>query len=349
METELSRVVSPAPRSAWHALVEGDPASTLCSSPQWIDALTNYAHWSDASRYYETTDGRAFVLPLVRRGPRTVAGLYASLPSGWGMGGFASSDAMRSSDVTAVLADVRELNPLGVRILPNPLRGEAWSRSDSRHSIALDRYAHVLPLERAYETIWTRSFHRSARQNVRKAMRSDLTIERDTTGRFIPVYRELFRQSIQRWADHSGEPQWLARARGYREDLPGKLEFLAEALGEKMVTWIAWHRGEPAASLITLRGTSVLAWRSAMNEELGRTTCAGHLLHHHAIEEACADGAANYHFGESGNSCGVSTFKERFGAIGLRYHEVRCENVPYTRTNLLARSAVKRLVRYHPG
>jgi hypothetical protein len=69
----------------------------------------------------------------------------------------------------------------------------------------------------------------------------------------------------------------------------------------------------------------------------------------HAIQEACSDNAAYYHFGESGPSRGLCAFKERFGAAGYGYPEVRFEHVPSTRTNLTARSAIKRLVGYRPG
>jgi hypothetical protein len=44
----------------------------------------------------------------------------------------------------------------------------------------------------------------------------------------------------------------------------------------------------------------------------------------------------------------LCAFKERFGAVGYGYPEVRFEHVPYTRTNLAARSAIKRLVGYQP-
>lgn len=346
VDTLFTRVMSPAPRDLWLRLVERDPGSTLCHAPQWVDALSEHTRWSDASRYYETTDGTSFVLPLLRRGPRSAAGLQASMPSGWGMGGVVGTAGIKSSDISAALDDVRSLNALGVRILPNPLRGNVWSSADLCHSVSLQRYAHVLLLDRPYESVWTDSYHRSARQNVKKAARAGLDVERDTTGRLIATYRQLFRQSVERWADRSREPRWLARVRGYREDMPGKLEFLARRLGDSMVTWVAWFRGEPAASLITLRGTSVFAWRSAMDEKLARATCAGHLLHDYAIQEACGDDAAYYHFGESGPSCGLCTFKERFGAIGYRYPEVRFEHVPYTRTNQTARTVAKRLIGY---
>jgi hypothetical protein len=349
VDTKLSRVMSPAPRDRWLRLVREDPSSTLCHSPQWTDALSDYTQWSDASRYYETTDGTSFVVPLLRRGPRGAAGLQASMPSGWGMGGLVGPAGIRSADVSASLEDVRSLNTLGLRILPNPLRGALWSEADLSHAITLQRYAHVLRLDRPYQSVWADSYHRSTRQNVRKAARAGLDVDRDTTGRLIAPYRELFRRSVDRWADRSHEPRWLARMRANREDAPGKLEFLAKRLGESMVTWVAWFRGEPAASLIILRGTSVFAWRSAMDADLARATCAGHLLHHHAIREACKDDAAYYHLGESGPSCGLCTFKERFGATGYRYPEVRFEHVPFTSANLAARSAIKRLVGYQPA
>lgn len=339
-------MVSPAPRNTWRRLYENDPTATLFQSPVWTDALSDYTHWVDASRYYEVSDGRALVLPLARRGPRTAAGVYASMPAGWGMGGFVCSDELCSEVASAAIADIQRLKPLGARILPNPIRGETWNSAVLGKATALPRYSHVLPLGKTYEQVWADSFRRLARGNVNRALRSGLDVERDTTGRLVPIYRRLFSRSVERWAEQNHEPPWLARARSFRVDPVAKLEYLAAALGDQMVTWVASYHREPAAALIVLRGTSVFAWRAAMHEKLGPDTHAPSLLHHHAISEACADDAPFYYFGESGSSSGIAFFKERFGAIGLSYPEIRLEQMPYTRTSQFVRGAVKRVVGY---
>ena len=338
-------VVSPAPRDAWQEICDADSTATLSQTPAWTDALVGWTGWKDASRHYRTDDGRSFVLPLVKRGPAGRGAIYASLPSGWGVGGFVGAHTLRTEDAAAALSDIQRPNPLAARFLPNPLQGEIWSCPPTSAAIVLPRYSHVVDLEGGFDKVWSERYRRTARRTIGKAS-DDLDIERDTSGRLIPVYRELFRRSVERWAQRSREPRWLARIRESREDPTGKLEYLAESLGDQMVTWVAWYRGEPAAADIILRGSSHFGWRGAMHEELGPATHAAYLLQNLSIKEACEAGARYYYLGESGESAGLALFKERFGGIGHRYSEIRVERLPYTRVNQLAATTVKRLVGY---
>jgi hypothetical protein len=345
----ISQVVSPAPRSEWQKVTKIDPTSTLTQGPEWMDALCSFTSWRDASRYYETSDGNSIVVPLAEKGITTAGRVLASMPGGWGMGGMVSSLPVRHEDVMAVLEDLISLRCLRLRILPNPLRGVEWSASVSAPTIALPRRSHVVDLEGGFEVVQGQLFGKTARKKVRRALRENLEVERDTTGRLIPVYRDLFERSIVRWAERSNEPLWLARKRGNREDPAGKLEFLAETLGDQMVTWVAWRSGEPAAAAIDLKGNSTFGWRGAMHEEHGPATYAPYLLQDFAMREACTDGNRYYYLGESGQSEGMATFKENFGGIGFTYPEIRFERLPITRTDQAARTAVKRLVGYRSG
>lgn len=338
--------VGPAPREAWQRLLQRDPTSTLTQGPSWMAALTHQTRWRDASRYYESSDGREFVLPLAARGARRGGAVYASMPAGWGMGGVVGSHPLRPEDAELIMEDLRSLRATSVRLLPNPLRGDSWQSATKGSGTALERYSHVLDLDGGFASVRADRFRRTARKMSNRAMRAGLDIERDDSGRLIPVYRDLFKQSVNRWAARSGEPRWLAHARAAREDPPGKLEKLADDLREDFVTWVAWYRGEPAAVDITLNGRSVFAWRAAMHEELGPATNAAYLLQHYAIEDACERGARYYYLGESGTSSGSAMFKERFGAVGHHYPEVRLESLPFTPASQLVRRAVKRAIRY---
>ena len=342
----MASVLSPAPRAEWHRLHANDPMSSLFQGPEWMDALCEHTGWSDASRYYGTADGGSFVLPLARRGPRTAGGVYASMPLGWGMGGVVGSLPLRDVDAAAIAADLRSLRASGIRILPNPLRAEAWQAGLGVRTIELPRYSHVLDLEGGIDRVRSERYRRTARRVSNRASQAGLDIERDTTGRLIPAYRALLQRSIDRWAARSREPLWLARMRLARQDPAGKLESLADALGDRLVTWVAFYRGEPAAADITLQGNSVFAWRAAMHEELGPQTNAAYLLQNLAIKDACDNGARYYYLGESGRSQGSAMFKEHFGGIGHAYSEIRFENLPYTRASQMARRVVKSAIRY---
>jgi hypothetical protein len=272
--------------------------------------------------------------------------MLASMPAGWGMGGLVSSSPVRPQDITAIPEDLKSIRSLRLRILPNPLRGAEWSTGVSNDAIVVPRFSHILNLDGGFEAVEKNRFRQTARRNARKALRAELEVERDTTGRLIPVYRDLFARSIDRWAARSNEPLWLARRRGNLEDPTGKLEYLAATLGEQMVTRVAWHKGEPAAATILLAGNSHFYWRGAMHEELGPATYAAYILQKASIEEACHSGANDYYFGESGQSGGLANFKERFGAVGFSYPEIRLERIPLTKANDVLRANVKKLVGY---
>jgi hypothetical protein len=52
-------------------------------------------------------------------------------------------------------------------------------------------------------------FHSSARRAVRKAEHSDLSVERDTSGRCVPTFYDLYLNWTERRAEEAGLPGWL--------------------------------------------------------------------------------------------------------------------------------------------
>jgi hypothetical protein len=84
--------------------------------------------------------------------------------------------------------------------------------------------------------------------------------------------------------------------------------------------------------------------RGMMDKELAGPTRANYLLHHLAIEEACAAGCHYYDMGESGSSAPLAQFKTRFGALPFPLAEYHIERVPITALNRRSRQVVKRIV-----
>jgi hypothetical protein len=257
------------------------------------------------------------------------------------MGGIIGANPLLASDIASIISDLRQLGAIGIRILPNPLQGEQWDLGVNGSTRTLPRLSHVLDLDGGFDKVQSELFSRTARKRVRKAERAGLEIERDTTGRLLPIYHELYKRSIDRWARQSREPRALARLRTARHDPLERFEFLAKTFGDRFVTWVAWHDGKPAAAHIILNGNSYFGWRGAIDDELASDTGAAFLLQHVSIEDACNAGASFYYFGESGRSKGVAEFKERFGSIGYPYPEIRIERIPFTAADQMVRSTVK--------
>lgn len=234
---------------------------------------------------------------------------------------------------------------ISTSIRPNPLHAELWTCARPSASVAIPRRAHVLDLSDGADEIWRR-FHQSARRGVRKAERSGVEVECDTTGRLVPVFHRLLETSTERWAAQQHEPAVLARLRARRRDPLRKFKQLAASLGEAMRIWVAWKDGVPVASTVVLCGTNASYTRGAMDKELAGPCHANDLLQWRAIEDAITSGCRSYHLGESGWSSGLARFKEKLGAHPLPYSEYRFERLPLTRADRIVRDLVKRALRF---
>jgi Acetyltransferase (GNAT) domain len=346
------QVTSPAPQDVWADVLDSDPNALVTQSARWLQARCQLGGHVDASRLYETTEGRRLVLPLVRReglGEGALA-IRSSYGEGWGMGGLLGPGGITREDVATVVGDLLREPALRTLIRPNPLLAKEWAAARSSSAHAVPRLAHVLDLAGGFGHVWSRRFAPGARANVRKAERSGVTIERGSSERHVEAYYELFGRSLERWSRRQHEPEWLTRWRGHRRDPVGKLRTLARLLGGDFGIWIARLNDCPIAAAIVLRGVNAHYTRGVMDEDRAGPTRANYLLHRHAIEDACAAGCRHYHFGETGRSPSLAFFKTRFGAEPHAYAEYRFERVPLSAFDRCLRTVAKRLVGFsEPG
>ena len=340
----MTRVTSPAPRDPWETALSRDPNALVSHTPAWIDRLCTFGGYDDASRLYELPGGRSLVLPMVRHGqmPGSLAS-EASLPFNWEAGGVVAPGGVRPEDLAVVFDDLRRRAALRTSLRPSPLDAEAWAATRPP-GVIVPRLAHVLDLEGGFARVWRERFSGTARTAVRKAERSGLAVERDTTGKLVPVLYELYERSLDRWAEQQHEPRALARWRGRRRDSLGKLELIADTPGEACRILVAWRDGQPAAAILVLQGTNASYARGMMDKELAGPTRANYLLHRIAIEEACEAGCRYYDMGETGPSTSLAQFKTRFGARPRNYAEYHIERLPFTAMDRAARNVVKRVV-----
>lgn len=334
----------PIPRELWNEVLATDPLAMPFQAPSWVDVITADGRYEDVSRLYELGEERVGVLPMVRR--RTPVGrrVQASYPRDWEAGGLIARGGVRRSDAALVFADLQASGMLRVSVRPNPLTAEVWTAARPPGVAAVDRLAHVLDLEGGFDHVWKKRFTGTARTHVRKAEKSDLTIERDTTVRLLPVFYELYDLSIDRWAGGNRAQQVLARWQAHRREPLTKLQRIASGLGEACSVWVAWLEGVAAASLILVHGSSTSYIRGAMHKQLAGPTRANYALHKLAIEEACERGCRYYHMGDSGTSAALAFFKTRFGAASHPYSEFHVEALPLTRIDRALRGTAKRLL-----
>ncbi len=244
------RITTPAPREVWHRLLKADPEAVPYQSPAWMDSICALGGFEDASRLYEASDGRQFVLPMARRkGLPTILTVAASQPNGWGMGGILTSGDFDVADAKAVFEDLSRLPYLRMALRPNPRLGDVWAAAAPPGTISIPRSAHVIDLDGGFDRVWSERFARNTRTNVRKAERSGVVVESDTTGRLVPVFYDLLQASFDRWAQKQHEPRALARFRGRRRDPLKKFEAIVESMRGAAKIWVAWVDGRPAATM----------------------------------------------------------------------------------------------------
>ena len=332
-------VHGPVSDAAWWAATAANDDVLAFQTPAWRDVMVE-AGYRDATRAYDVS-GAVHVLPLmVRR--RAGVETAASLPYGWGFGGPVGP---RPSDVAAaeILADLGALRHLRVSLRAQPSLACILAAAAPRRTVIVPRRAHILDLSGGFAEVWAHRFRSTTRTCVRKAERSGLEVEVDTTGALVGTYYELYERSLLRWGGLSGEPGAVARWRGMRRDPRSKVMAVAQHLGESCQVWVARSGGVPAAAIIVVvQGTNASYWRGAMDENVAGPTRANDLLHRLAIEAACEAGRTRYHMGDTGQSASLARFKAGFGAEPQDYTELRLERLPVTAVDERLRRLARR-------
>lgn len=341
--SRVADVVSPVPRATWESVLARDPDALPTQSPRWTDAACAGGRWTDASRLLVAPDGRALVLPMLRRRAAGPAGVEASMPTHWGFGGLVAEGGVTAADVALVLADLGARRLARQTLRPNPCHADLYREHAPARTVVVPRRAHVLDLQPDADAVFA-GFASSRRRAIRKAERAGLEVECATDGRLLPEHFALLEHSEARWAAQQHEPVWLARWRArFRDTLP-KWQAIAAHLDGGCRQWVARHEGRPVASIIVLFGGNAHYTRGAMDKERAGPLRANDLLMWEAIRAASTDGKATFHLGESGGSASLADYKERFGARPVDYPELRLERVPISATDRAARSVVKRVI-----
>lgn len=335
-------VVSPAPRDLWQRLMIEDHESLPYQSPAWLDSICALGKFEDASRSYQFADGYQYVLPMVRQRHRpAMLAIAESMPYAWGRGGVVSSATPKVEHLRAIFADLAALGHLRIAVRPNPRHAHIWAEAAPPDVTTVPGLAHILDLSGGFDEVWSKRFKKTTRTRVRRAERLGVVVERDTTGRLVPIFHQLLRCSFDRWARKQNEPRFLTHFRGEARDPLRKFTSIAKHLGDACRIWVAWVDGKPVASAFVLQYGNVNDARGAIDREALGSSGANDLIQKLAIEEACRSGCRYYHFGESGPSVSLAHYKERFGAAPYPHTEYFLEKLPLTNLDAQLRKAAK--------
>lgn len=323
--TAQPSVVSPVPRTTWHAVLASDPGATALQTPEYFAGVLAGTGGRDASRLYVLADGRRLVLPLVQE--RSLPGLrrLADYPGGFGHGSLLATGGLRDSDVRTVVRDLRG-QALSVRLGGGHHTAEQWAAGVDSGATAEPRRVDVVDLTPGWDEVFGHGFSRSARANVRKAERAGVEVEVDATGRLIGVFYDLYLSWVERSLSRSDLPAPVARWSALRQEPRHKFEAVAAALGDSCRVFVAWHRGRPVASCITLvHGRHAIGWRSYSIKDLAGPVCANNLVQARALADAATSGCHFFDLGQSGETASLLSYKRSLGATARAVVDLRIE------------------------
>jgi hypothetical protein len=322
-----------------------DTNTLVFQTPVWTDSLTSLPEYEDASRLYETQDGRLLILPLIRRrAALSSLAAYGSMPDGWGMGGVISAQPVTTEDARQILADLSGLRGQKITLRPNPLTADIWNGRQAGRFKPVPRESHILDISGGFDTVWSERFPSATRTKIRKAEKAGLDIQVGKGGELLDTFYEVYMKWVEERASERRLPnaveRWIGRLREPRR----KFDAAAQALGEAFQVWVARLENTPIAAAILLIGQhQAVYWRSASVKQLAGPSRANDLLQNHMIAEACAAGCRYYHMGESGGVESLKHFKTRFGAQPYPYPGYVQERLPLSRAGGVVGKVSKRI------
>lgn len=335
---------STVPREIWKQAVAADPAVDVFQTPEWVDAICATGGYADASRLYETGDGRYLILPMVRRtGLSRVVPVAESLPGMWGTGGVISTGgALRPQDVETVWESLVKEPVARLRVRPENSALDAWTQARLPSAVSMeDQVKSVIDLRGGMDQVW-KNMKSSARSRVRKAERSGIEVDVDDTGRFVDIYYDMYLRWTARRARERGLPERLMLLHAKRAEPRKKFHAVARHLGSACRIWVARREGIPVAATITLvHGRNATYWRGCSDKEAAGA--ANNLIQKCALEYAVELGCTEYNLGWSG-SPSLLHYKRTLGAATVSFPIFTWERVPLGRLEHIAEMARRRVL-----
>jgi hypothetical protein len=301
-------------------MLRDDPTASACQTPEWLDSLLADGRCTDATRLLEPPERRQAVLPMVARtrlGRRSVW----SMPRYWGTGGLVVPSGAQPGDVAAVWDLLARERPGQVEIRPHWSAALAWRAVTPPGGVAVTEHtSHVLDLDGGWKRVWADRLANMTRRNIRKAERSGLDVEQDSSGQLVDEFYGLYLGWVARRARERHLPVPVMRLRAARAEPLAKYRTVAARLGKACRVFVARSGGEPVAGLILLtHGEHGFYWRGYSDKQRAAGSRANDLLERLAIERAVQEGCRFYDMGESGGVGSLISFKERFGATPRRH------------------------------
>jgi len=278
------------PAESWTRAVEKSPGGRLAHARAWHTAIA--AAYGHSPLYLAATDGDATVgvLPsfVVRR---PLAGtVVTSMPFLDSGGPCADSPTTEAALVARLVAEAARRRARFVEL-----------RSSTRLPIDAQPLESKVNMTLALDTpdaLWRR-FDKTVRNQVRKAERSGLTVDRGGAADLAAFY-DVF---VERMRDLGSPVHAFAFLRQ-----------VIDAFGSDARVMLVRHGRELVGGLVAIAFADrlVVPWSTCRKAYFA--SCPNMLLYWRTIEAACADGFTRFEFGRSTRDSGTYRFKKQWGA-----------------------------------
>jgi FemAB-related protein (PEP-CTERM system-associated) len=149
------------------------------------------------------------------------------------------------------------------------------------------------------------SLDRKVRNQIRKAQKSNLTLQRGGI-ELLPEFYRVFARNMRDLGTPVYPPQWFAE--------------ILRAFPERATITVVRLAARPVAAGLTFRtrGTMEIPWASSVRD-VG-ALCPNHLLYWDILQRAGDEGCTMFDFGRSTPGEGTFKFKEQWGASPVALH-----------------------------
>jgi len=289
---------NPLDSSQWEELVQHHPAGSVFHTTGWLKALNRVYGYSPIV-YTTCRPGTALTHGIVfchvdswLTGRRLVSLPFAD---------HCEPLVESASQIGEILGFLRDtLGPARLRYVEiRPLRSEL-ATEPGMHASAF-YWLHVLRLHPSLECLFRAFNQKSIQRRIRRAASEPLRYEEGCSGEILKKFYHLLVLTRRR---HNLPPQPIEWFR-----------HLAAFLGDRMTIRVLSFRGQPVASILTLRHLATLVYKYGCSDARYHHLGCMPFLIWKAIEAAGHMGLENLDFGRSEPANeGLIQFKDHFGA-----------------------------------
>lgn len=328
-------MTSPVPTDVWAEVAAADPGTTPFQTPAWRECVSRASGWQDASRLYETADGRPLVLMMARRGVGKLA-IEASWPAGWGAGGVLAPGGIRPEEAALVCADLARGGAVSASVRPGFEPAAAWAEGWARvrGGFTIARGVHVAHFSgQSFDDYWQRAAPARMRRGMRNASRyaakSGVEIVSGNSPELVSALYEVYLRWIDRRAAQRKVPGPVARWQARRAEPYRKFSTVAAVLGEDCRIWVATWQGRPIGATVSLyAGDTAVGWRAFTDRSVPNRFRLFEVMATEALRHASESGCRYLEMGESVGRQDLAAIKARFGGEEHGFAEYCFERVP---------------------